>query len=172
MKQIFGSIKTGKLNANKENKDGKYLFFTCGEVPKKIDQYSFDGKSLIIPGNGMLGNVFIYDGKFDAYQRTYVLMDINKYIFNFKYLYFYFKTYINKHIDNIKNDSVIPYITLPMLLDFEFVIPHIDIQNKIVQILDKLELYAKDINEGLPQEIELRKNQFDFYLNKLLKFNK
>ena len=51
-------------------------------------------------------------------------------------------------------------------------IPSLDIQNKIVQILDKLELYAKDINEGLPQEIKLRKNQFDFYLNKLLKFNK
>ncbi|GAA8716885.1 hypothetical protein oki361_23850 [Helicobacter pylori] len=51
-------------------------------------------------------------------------------------------------------------------------IPSFDIQNKIVQILDKLELYAKDINEGLPQEIKLRKNQFNFYLNKLLKFNK
>ena len=58
------------------------------------------------------------------------------------------------------------------IINIEIPIPHIDIQNKIVQILDKLELYSKDINSGLPQEIELRKNQFDFYLNKLLKFNK
>ena len=58
------------------------------------------------------------------------------------------------------------------IINIEIPIPHIDIQNKIVQILDKLELYSKDINSGLPQEIELRKKQFDFYLNKLLKFNK
>ena len=173
MKQIFGSIKTGKLDTKDSIPDGQYLFFTCGEFPKKINKYIFDDESLIISGSGsQFGHINLYKGKFNANQRTYVLSNINRNLFNIKYIYFYLNTYFKLSIKNIKQGTAIPNITLPILLNFEFVIPHIDIQNKIVQILDKLELYAKDINEGLPQEIELRKNQFDFYLNKLLKFNK
>ena len=49
-------------------------------------------------------------------------------------------------------------------------IPSLEIQNKIVQILDKLEIYSKDINTGLPLEVSERKKQYDYYLNKLLTF--
>ncbi|RCT49463.1 restriction endonuclease subunit S, partial [Ureaplasma parvum] len=51
-------------------------------------------------------------------------------------------------------------------------IPHISIQNKIVEILDKLEAYTKDINVGLPFEIKQRKKQYEYYRNKLLDFKK
>lgn len=49
-------------------------------------------------------------------------------------------------------------------------IPSLEIQSKIVQILDKLEIYSKDIKTGLPLEVSDRKKQYNYYLNKLLTF--
>ncbi|WP_282459856.1 restriction endonuclease subunit S [Mycoplasmopsis arginini] len=61
------------------------------------------------------------------------------------------------------NLSAVENIVLP--------IPTIEIQNKIVEILDSLETYVKDINNGLPKEIKERKKQYKYYLNKLLNFD-
>ena len=59
-----------------------------------------------------------------------------------------------------------------MLQNFVIPIPHISIQNKIVEILDKLETYTKDIQSGLPLEIDQRKKQYEYYRDKLLNFKK
>ena len=90
---------------------------------------------------------------------------------NLKFIYYFLKSKINFIRNNFVGSSI-KHPNMKEIINLIIPIPSLDIQNKIVQILDKLELYAKDINEGLPQEIKLRKNQFDFYLNKLLKFNK
>ena len=57
-----------------------------------------------------------------------------------------------------------------MLQEFKIPIPSLEIQNKIVEILDKLSNYSKDIKTGLPLEIEQRQKQYKYYLNLLLKF--
>ena len=65
-------IKTGKLDANVSSEDGKYPFFTCSKEPLKISTYSYDCECVLVAGNGDL-NVKYYNGKFDAYQRTYII---------------------------------------------------------------------------------------------------
>ena len=67
------SIKTGKLDASAAKENGKYKFFTCAREDSSIDTYSFEGVAILIAGNGDVGHTKIYDGRFDAYQRTYVL---------------------------------------------------------------------------------------------------
>ncbi|MEX1816465.1 restriction endonuclease subunit S [Metamycoplasma hominis] len=168
--KIFREIKTGKLNANAETPNGKYAFWTCDERPKLIDEYTFDEMAILISGNGSkVGHVNIYNGKFNAYQRTYILLKINHFVL-WKYAYFYLKSNLKNYINVYKLDSGIPYITLPMLQNFVIPIPHISIQNKIVEILDKLETYTKDIQSGLPLEIDQRKKQYEYYRDKLLDF--
>ena len=66
-------VVTGKQDANFATKDGKYNFFTCGEEILKCDTHEFEGKAVLIAGNGNF-NIKLYDGKFNAYQRTYVLI--------------------------------------------------------------------------------------------------
>jgi len=67
-------ITTGKLDANAQVENGQYPFFTCAERPFYIDNYAFDTEALLISGNGAnLGYINYYKGKFNAYQRTYVL---------------------------------------------------------------------------------------------------
>jgi type I restriction enzyme S subunit len=66
-------IKTGKEDANYATKSGKYHFFTCGESALKCDDFVFEGKAVLLAGNGSF-SVKRYEGKFNAYQRTYVLI--------------------------------------------------------------------------------------------------
>ena len=71
-------IETGKLNANSSVENGKYLFFTTAREPSKIDTYRWDTEALLIAGNANVGEVKYYKGKFEAYQRTYVLTNFSK----------------------------------------------------------------------------------------------
>lgn len=63
---------TGKEDANFSISNGKYRFFTCSNTPSRCDEYAFNSSSVLIAGNGDF-NVKHYSGKFNAYQRTYVL---------------------------------------------------------------------------------------------------
>ena len=69
------NITTGKLDSNQFVLGGKYPFYTCAPSPLTIDSYSFDDSVILIAGNNAAGNFHInrFDGKFDAYQRTYIL---------------------------------------------------------------------------------------------------
>ncbi|MFU2193014.1 hypothetical protein [Mycoplasma sp. 4079] len=102
-------IKTGKLNANEADKAGSFPFFTCGTNELLINDYAFDCEAIIIAGNGEI-SVKHYKGKFNAYQRTYVLEPQ-------KYFYLFLKECEN-NINVLKNNSqgsVIKFITKPML---------------------------------------------------------
>ena len=79
------TITTGKRDVNEGNPQGQYHFFTCAQEIYKIDKYEFDGKAILVAGNGFF-NVKYYEGKFNAYQRTYVLQNFK---INEKYLFFY-----------------------------------------------------------------------------------
>ena len=65
-------IITGKKDANFGTPDGEYPFFTCSQEPIKAPSFSFDCAAVLLSGNGDF-NVKLYRGKFEAYQRTYVL---------------------------------------------------------------------------------------------------
>lgn len=69
----YVNVVTGKEDANHSSINGKYPFFTCSNDILSCDDYKFEGKAILIAGNGDF-NVKYYDGKFNAYQRTYVLI--------------------------------------------------------------------------------------------------
>lgn len=127
------SIKTGKLDVNAENPNGKYPFFTCSKNHTYIDNYAFDGESILVAGNGDL-NVKYYNGKFNAYQRTYVIQPTQN--INGKYLYYFLEQYLEK-LREQSIGGVIKYIKLGNLTDAEIPNPPLEIQQKIAAILDK-----------------------------------
>ena len=86
------SIKTGKLDANASSENGIYPFFTCAVEPLKIDSYSYDCECVLVAGNGDL-NVKYYNGKFDAYQRTYIIESKDKSKLTVPYLYYFFDSH-------------------------------------------------------------------------------
>ena len=166
------SITTGKLNANAMAENGKYPFFTCDSEVYRINEYAFDEEAILVSGNGsQVGHIHYYKGKFNAYQRTYVLYGINDNV-NTQYLLFYLKAFLKEHIIKLAKKGSVPYITLPMLADFSIPIPSIKEQNRIVGILRHFDFYNNDLSLGLPAEIKARQQQYEYYRDKLLTFKR
>ena len=129
-------IKTGKLDANVSSEDGKYPFFTCSKEPLKISTYSYDCECVLVAGNGDL-NVKYYNGKFDAYQRTYIIEANGSGKLYMPYLYYFMEDYI----DELRKQAiggVIKYIKLANLTDALIELPSVDEQKSIVEILKKV----------------------------------
>ena len=131
----YVKIRTGKLDANASSESGQYPFFTCAIEPLKIDSYSYDCECVLVAGNGDL-NVKYYSGKFDAYQRTYIIESMDKTFLDVQYLYFF----MDKYLETLRSQSiggVIKYIKLGNLTEADIFIPSIERQREIVQILRK-----------------------------------
>jgi type I restriction enzyme S subunit len=141
-------IKTGKLDANAMVEKGKYRFYTCAKDYYLIDDYAFDTDALIISGNGAnVGYIHHYKGKFNAYQRTYVLDNFNDNIF---YLKYFLDKYLYQRIFTEKKEGNTPYIVLSTLSEMNIFIPCIQEQTKIANFLSsidkKIDLTTKELN--------------------------
>lgn len=149
-------ITTGKKDVNEGNPDGEYPFFTCAKENTFIDTFSFDTEALLIAGNGDVGAVKYYKGKFDAYQRTYVLSNFNN--VNVKYLFQVLNNSLKENMQLQKLGNTMPYIKLGMLQTFLIPLPPIEIQD---QIMSELEGYvsiiagAKQITQNWKPKIDI-----------------
>jgi COG0732: restriction endonuclease S subunits len=167
LKKVCNFISTGKLNANAMDENGIYPFFTCNEKPYKINNYAFDMEAILISGNGsQVGHLNYFKGKFNAYQRTYVIgeFDNNTLVM---YLYHYLNFKLRDYITINSKKGSVPYITLPMLEKFEIPIPPLSVQTEIVKILDALTALTSE----LTSELTLRRKQYEYYREKLLSFD-
>ena len=115
----FLPVITGKKNANVSSSKGKYPFFSCAQDTAWADEFSFDANAILVAGNGDF-SVKFYNGKFEAYQRTYVLIPHNPTFTNWLY---YVVKYNLERITSGARGSVIKFITKGNLEDFSFFAP-------------------------------------------------
>ena len=133
----ISKITTGKLDANAQVENGQYPFFTCAERPFNIDSYAFDTEALLISGNGAnLGYINYYKGKFNAYQRTYVL---DHFSVNIQYVKWALKVLLPQRIAIEKSSSNTPYIVFSTLADLKIPIPNNSKQNHIANLMMSFE---------------------------------
>lgn len=165
-------IETGKLNANAAVDDGAYMFFTTAKEASKIDKYRWDTEALLIAGNANVGEVKHYIGKFEAYQRTYVLTNFPKDI-NARFLFFVLSNSLKKYLEEKTNSAAMTYIVLSTLENFPIPIPcpenpkkSLEIQAEIVRILDTF----TELTTELTTELSARKKQYSYYRDQLLGF--
>jgi len=155
-------IKTGKLDANAMVKNGKYRFYTCAKDFYLIDNYAFDTEALLVSGNGAnVGYVHYYKGKFNAYQRTYVLYDFNENILFIKYL---LDLFLKVRIKEEVREGNTPYITMDTLTDMNLKIPSNKEQQVIVNVLSAAD---KEI-DILENKLKILKEQKRYLLNNLI----
>ncbi len=130
-------ITTGSLDANEMVRYGKYRFYTCAKEYYFIDKYAFDTEAILISGNGAhVGYVHYYKGKFNAYQRTYVLDNFSEHIIFVKY---FLTMFLQSHIQTNRNEGNTPYIVMATLKDFEILLPPLNEQSAIANILSDLD---------------------------------
>jgi type I restriction enzyme S subunit len=151
-------IRTGKLDANAANENGAYPFFTCAIEPLSINTAAFDCKAVLVAGNGDL-NVKYYEGKFNAYQRTYVIESLDESKLLPKYLYLFLDKYVTKLREQAIG-GVIKYIKLGNLTEAKIPLPPLPQQKRITVILDKAEEIKAKREQAIAKLDELAASAF------------
>jgi type I restriction enzyme S subunit len=129
-------VKTGKKDVNEGNPNGVYPFFTCAAKHTYSDGFSFDCEAILVAGNGAVGQTNYYNGKFEAYQRTYILCDFID-VFP-QYLLYVLNGQLMDELSSKVLGNTIPYIKKGMLTDFDVPLPPLETQKKIVEKLDAI----------------------------------
>lgn len=132
----ISKIRTGKKDANYGSVDGEYPFFTCAAEPIRCHGYSFDCNAILLAGNGDINNISLYNGKFEAYQRTYVVEIIEP--ISIDYVFYWFKyRWFDFNKDKMFG-TAIPYIRLGNLQEFPIPVPPLTQQQRIVDRIESL----------------------------------
>jgi type I restriction enzyme S subunit len=128
--------KTGKLNSNAAVENGNYPFFTCSRDTYRTNTWSFDCECVLLAGNNANAEypVKYFKGKFDAYQRTYVITAIDRDRLNIRYLYYCIELKLNL-LKSLSTGSATRFLTKGIIDNIEFYLPFREVQNEIVGVL-------------------------------------
>lgn len=154
-KKLLGEvvpILTGKKDANYGTKDGGYPFFTCSQEPIKAPSYSFDTSAVILAGNGDF-NVKLYRGKFEAYQRTYVLSPND-----LKHLYLLYHA-VNSNMNKLvkgASGSTIKFLTKGMIESIEILIPTENVLLQFNQLMEEIQCKIEILKKSAVLATEAR----------------
>ena len=167
----IADISTGNSNTNEAVEDGKYPFFVRSQEPLRKNDFEYDEAAIITAGDGVgVGKVYHYiEGRYALHQRAYRI-HINTPEVVPKYYFHYMKAKFLPYIQKTMFQGSVASIRRPMLNAFPVPVPPLDVQNRIVNVLDNFEKICSDLNIGLPAEIEARQKQYEYYRDKLLTF--
>ncbi|MFI0400848.1 MAG: restriction endonuclease subunit S [Thiolinea sp.] len=156
------NITTGKLDANCAVNGGQYPFFTCSALPAAINNYAFDDDVILIAGNNAQGNFHVsrYKGKFNAYQRTYVLTAKPGY--SLDYIYYSLKLEL-KRLKEHSQGSQTKFLTMPILTNIVLRNLDYDDQQQIAAVLSSIDQKI-EINNRINAELEaMAKTLYDYW---------
>lgn len=140
---------TGKLNSSAAVEDGEYPFFTCAHDIYRIDQYSYDGEYVLLGGNNASGDfpIFYYNGKFDAYQRTYLIQPLSDDT-DTKYLFYSIGLKLYQMKANASGTAT-KFLTQPILNNINIEYRDIDEQKRIADILSAYDNLIENNNKRI-----------------------
>ena len=139
---------TGKLDSNAATEDGEYPFFTCSKEVLRIDKFAFNQEALLLAGNNAAGkyDVKYYNGKFNAYQRTYVLK------LKGDWSYQLFRYQLEDKLIYLQQQSLgglTKYLTMKILAELDFIMPPIDSQIEFEQFVNQVDKSKSKIQKSL-----------------------
>jgi len=159
----IADIGTGKSDKKDAQESGQYPFYVRSKTILRSSKYLYDETAIVIPGEGGVGEIFHFvSGKYDLHQRAYRVsftVDEMNPKFGYYYISSFFKEYINRHAV----EATVKSIRKPMLVKFEVPVPPLEVQEAIVEILDKF----TNLEAELEAELEARTLQYEYYRDSL-----
>lgn len=157
----------------KNGKDWKALssgeipvYGSGGEIGEFVSDYSYDKPTVLIPRKGSISNLFYLEKAFWNVDTIYYTEIDDKQIIP-KYFYYFLTTV---KLEEMATNPTRPSLTQAILDKIRIPVPSLEIQYRIVQVLDNFDTVCNDLNIGLPKEIELRQKQYKYFREKLLTF--
>lgn len=154
------NITTGNLDSNAFVPEGKYPFYTCAKDPLSIDTYAFNDDVVLVAGNNAKGNFHVnrYTGKFNAYQRTYVIS--SKGSISIDYIYYILKLAL-KSLKDKSQGSQTKFLTIGIIKNI--VVPDLSNSNEVSKILSTIDKKI-ELNKKINQELEeISKKLYDYW---------
>jgi len=164
------TIGTGSHDTQDAIADGEYIFYARGREPLRLNEFDFDETAIITAGDGAgVGKVFHYaQGKYALHQRAYRI--VPDAAMNPRFVFHCIKSHFYAYIQKTSVSSSVTSLRRPMFLDFPIPVPSLNEQTRIVAILDKFDALVNDLTSGLPAEIAARRQQYEHYRDRLLRF--
>lgn len=135
--RFIAKITTGNQDTQNADPDGEYPFYVRSPIVERCNNYTFDGKGILMAGDGAgAGRVFhLVDGKYAVHQRVYRFYD-------FKYmdpvlLKYYLENLFATVMDYGSAKTTVPSVRLPMIQDFVVCVPPKKEQDNIVAVLNE-----------------------------------
>ena len=159
--KVFNTT-TGKLYSNAAVEEGKYPFFTCSKEELKIDKFAFDQEALLLAGNNAAGkyDVKYYKGKFNAYQRTYVLG------LKEEWSYQLFRYQLEDKLIYLQQKSLgglTKYLTMKILNELDFIIPPMEKQIEFEMFCNQTDKSKLAVQKSLDELETLKKSLMQEY---------
>lgn len=172
-KRLKGTaITAGKMKEIADD-NGNIKIFAGGKTMINTDESNIPDKdiikvpNIIVQSRGIID--FIYYDKPCSFKRE-MWSYTTENVITLKFIYYYLKNNIEFFRQRGKQMGSMPQISLDVTEKYKIPILPIEEQEMIVKILDKFEKLCNDISEGLPAEIDARKQQYEYYRDKLLTF--
>ena len=145
---------TGKLDSNAAVEDGEYPFFTCSKEALRIDKFAFDQEALLLAGNNAAGkyDVKYYKGKFNAYQRTYILG------LKEDWSYQLFRYQLEDKLVYLQQQSLgglTKYLTMKILGELYFIIPPMERQIEFEEFAKQVDKSKVAVQKSLDETQQL-----------------
>lgn len=157
----------------KNGKDWKNLpigeipvYGSGGEMGEFVADCSYDKPTVLIPRKGSISNLFYLEKAFWNVDTIYYTEIDGSQVIP-KYFYYYLTTV---NLEEMSTNPTRPSLTQAILDKIKIPVPSLEIQSRIVEVLDNFDTVCHDLNIGLPKEIELRQKQYEYFREKLLTF--
>lgn len=143
------------------------VYGSGGPMNIGVNKFSYDKETVLIPRKGSIDNIFYLNEPFWNVDTIYYT-EVNKKLLNVKYFYYFIK---NIDLISLSINPTRPSLTQEIINNIKITLPPIEIQAKIAEILDKFQALTQYVSGLLPEEIEEREKQYEYYREKLLTFD-
>lgn len=167
IQETVGVNRGKRLVKNQLSNDGEYEVYhgSKDSILGKYNQYNAPANTTIVVNTGGIGGVKFLDKPFWCSDGSFWLGQSNE--IHSKYLYYCLSGY-EDYFYSQKRIGGVPTIDRNVVETFKIPIPPLEVQNEIVRILDTFTSHAAE----LQAELQARKEQYEYYRNKLLSFDK
>lgn len=149
-------IKTGTKNNEDKVIGGKYPFFVRSSVVERIDTFSYDTESILVPGEGNIGSIFHYiDGKFDVHQRVYAITNFSNRV-HARYIYWYMKRNFGDYALTQTSKATVDSLRLPSFKEFLIYFPQIKEQKAIAKTLMTFDRHIENLERLIQKKKMIR----------------
>ena len=166
----LAAIGTGSHDTKDATADGDYVFYARGRDPLRLGSFDFDERAIITAGDGVgVGKVFHFaDGKYALHQRAYRIVPNEG--LEARYLYHHLVADFARYLRRTSVHASVTSLRRPMFLGYPVAVPSIEEQRRVAGVLDRFDAFVSDGSLGLRGEIEARRQQYEYYRDRLLTF--